>query len=269
MEKPHFLTTGQFAKLMDVSKHTLFYYDDKDIFKPMQTKDNGYRYYSIHQIDTFSVITALKEIGMSLKDIKYYLDNRSPEKLVDLLDEEMDRLDHKINRLKQLKNIMQEKKDVNQEALKVDKDEIFIEHWDRTPLYLTEVERMNDIHIYQKAIAKHYDGLFNREQNTTWSEGLIFDTEDILDYNESRKGRIYTPVTDESIANGYIEAGEYLTGYYEGREKYLHTGYEKIVDYAEKHKLSLGDHFFEDLFLDELSHKSIDNYLYRLTVKVH
>ena len=47
--KENKLTTGQFAKLANVEKHVLFYYDEIGLFKPDTYDTNGYRYYAYHQ----------------------------------------------------------------------------------------------------------------------------------------------------------------------------------------------------------------------------
>ena len=74
--KEKLLTCGTFAKICGIEKHVLFHYDEIDLFKPIYVNEKGYRYYSYHQYDTFKVIMALKKLGMSLKDIKTYLDKR-------------------------------------------------------------------------------------------------------------------------------------------------------------------------------------------------
>ena len=80
-----YFTTGEFAKLCGVKKQTLFHYDEIGILSPEMTGDNGYRYYSYKQLEVFSVISMLKELDMPLKDIKKYLDGRSPEAFIELL----------------------------------------------------------------------------------------------------------------------------------------------------------------------------------------
>ncbi|WP_270506435.1 MerR family transcriptional regulator, partial [Paraclostridium sordellii] len=82
-EKRYF-STGEFAKLFKINKKTLFHYDEIGLFKPEKVEDNGYRYYSEYQLDLFSVIYTLKEIGMPLKDIKNLMDNRNPERILNL-----------------------------------------------------------------------------------------------------------------------------------------------------------------------------------------
>ena len=63
-------TTGAFAALCGVTKHTLFHYDEIGIFSPAIRGENGYRYYAPVQVEVFQVISVLKEMGMPLADIK-------------------------------------------------------------------------------------------------------------------------------------------------------------------------------------------------------
>ena len=76
-----YLTTGQFAALCKVNKKTLFYYDEIGLFCPAVTDSNGYRYYSVFQLDKFALITSLKNLGMELKEIQSYLECEQVEEL--------------------------------------------------------------------------------------------------------------------------------------------------------------------------------------------
>ena len=61
------LTTGEFAKICNVKKHTLFHYDDIGLLKPDYYDENGYRFYSYSQLNLFYFILYLYQIK------KYYL----------------------------------------------------------------------------------------------------------------------------------------------------------------------------------------------------
>ncbi len=61
-----YFTTGEFARILGVGKHTLFHYDEIGLFSPAIKEENGYRYYFVWQMDTFEVIRALQKLGMSL-----------------------------------------------------------------------------------------------------------------------------------------------------------------------------------------------------------
>ena len=58
-----YLTTGEFAEICGVTKHTLFHYDSIGILKPEHVGDNGYRYYSLKQFSTFDIISMLEGGG--------------------------------------------------------------------------------------------------------------------------------------------------------------------------------------------------------------
>ena len=79
------INTGEFARLCNTNKRTLLYYDEIGLFRPAFTDENGYRYYSENQCDLFFTIRCLQEIGMPLKEIRSYIDHRSPEALQQLL----------------------------------------------------------------------------------------------------------------------------------------------------------------------------------------
>ena len=95
-----YFSTGEFAKLCNIHKKTLFYYDEIGLFKPEKIMPNGYRYYSEYQLEIFSVIYTLKDIGMPLKEIKYYMDNRTPENILELFEHESCEIEKEINKLK-------------------------------------------------------------------------------------------------------------------------------------------------------------------------
>lgn len=82
MDRHEYMTTGEFASAMGVSKDTLFHYDDIDLFCPEKVSGNGYRYYSIYQMETFDTIRMLRDLGMPLKEIRDMLAHRSPERVM-------------------------------------------------------------------------------------------------------------------------------------------------------------------------------------------
>lgn len=68
-------TIGQFARLGQVSLKLLRYYDRIELLKPAHTHpENGYRFYTLDQLTTLNRIIALKNLGLSLKNIQYLLE---------------------------------------------------------------------------------------------------------------------------------------------------------------------------------------------------
>jgi DNA-binding transcriptional MerR regulator len=67
---------GEFSKIAQVSGRLLRYYDDIDLFKPRHTDPwTGYRYYTADQLPRLNRILALKELGLSLDQIKQLLES--------------------------------------------------------------------------------------------------------------------------------------------------------------------------------------------------
>lgn len=79
------INTSKFAKLCNTNKRTLIHYDEIGLFRPAFTDERGYRYYSENQCDVFFTITCLKDLGMPLKEIKLYVNNKNPKDLTALL----------------------------------------------------------------------------------------------------------------------------------------------------------------------------------------
>jgi DNA-binding transcriptional MerR regulator len=69
-------TVGEFATLAQVSKRLLRYYDEIGLLKPSHTDPStGYRYYSAGQTAHLNRILVLKELGLSLDQIRRMLNN--------------------------------------------------------------------------------------------------------------------------------------------------------------------------------------------------
>ena len=71
------ISITEMAKLRNISTETLRHYDRIDLLKPVHVDpDTGYRYYSITQYEKIGTIRELKNLGMSLREIKEYFENR-------------------------------------------------------------------------------------------------------------------------------------------------------------------------------------------------
>ena len=78
---------GEFSKIAQVSGRLLRYYDELDLLKPEHIDEQtGYRYYSASQLPQLNRILALKELGLTLDQIKRMVDDDvSPEELRGML----------------------------------------------------------------------------------------------------------------------------------------------------------------------------------------
>src|SRR5262249_4435522 len=80
-------TVGEFSQLAQVSKRLLRYYDEIGLLKPVHIdKFTDYRYYSAEQLPQLNRILALKDLGLSLDQIRRLLrDTVSTDELQGML----------------------------------------------------------------------------------------------------------------------------------------------------------------------------------------
>lgn len=100
MEK--FLRIGQVSNLYGISLDTLRYYDRKNLLKPMVDKQNGYRYYSLEQLDTLEMILVGKHLEIPLEQIKEKVESESIEGYLDMMQEQIQFIEAKKEALTKL-----------------------------------------------------------------------------------------------------------------------------------------------------------------------
>ena len=100
-------TTGEMAKLCNVSVRTVQYYDTKGVLHPSDLTEGGRRLYNDDDLRKFQLICTLKAIGLSLNSIKNVLESELSGKILTmLLDEQIKLLTGEISeRQKQLELI--------------------------------------------------------------------------------------------------------------------------------------------------------------------
>lgn len=96
----HRFTAGELAKLSGLSRQAILFYDKKGILKPDYVNpENGYRYYTADQLDLLDNIAMLKEIGLSLEEIREFMEQRTRDYALSLMQEQLISIRQKIRRL--------------------------------------------------------------------------------------------------------------------------------------------------------------------------
>lgn len=82
-------TIGQVAKFLGVSRDTLKFYEEKELVKPKQDDENGYRKYN--HVDIYYVITTnfYREIDIEIKKIQEITKSKSVEDIELLLEKKL------------------------------------------------------------------------------------------------------------------------------------------------------------------------------------
>lgn len=269
-DKNEYLTTGEFAKICGIPKHILFHYDQIKLFQPEIIKENGYRYYSFRQFDTFSIISALKRLGMPLKEIKKYMDERNPVKLVDLLEQKSNEVSKEIKKLKNTKREIDSLKELTEKALSVEYNTIGTAyHKSMKALCSTLMDNDND-NSYPNFLTELI--AFRNNSNASMIDflGASLTIDNIRDKRFDSFSYLYTKTNNADKKNNTLvrKEGWYLQVYYKGSYPRISEMYTEIMQYAKEHQINLGKNAYEEYLIFEIGTKNREDYVTLILVEI-
>ncbi|MDL2296149.1 MerR family transcriptional regulator [Lachnospiraceae bacterium OttesenSCG-928-E19] len=85
-------TTGEIAKICNVSVRTVQYYDTRNVLVPSELSEGGRRLYSEEDVKRMKTICFLRDAGISLNNIKELLEEENPGNIISVLLEQQEEL---------------------------------------------------------------------------------------------------------------------------------------------------------------------------------
>lgn len=270
MNKKRYLSTGELAKAVGTTKHTLFHYDEIGLFSP-EYKDEltGYRYYSFAQLEEFDVIYMLRELGMPLQEIKQYMKGRTPEKLLELLAAEERMIEERMKRLKKTRSWMKSKELLIREGIAADAEEIQIQHEPLQYMIMRKADISDDI-LWAKELEKLYDYCSENGINSAYPVGYRQNIGELKTGIYDNYSVFYQILEKKPAkAEWHIrQEGEYLVAYHKGNWQTIGETYEKIFAYAEAQQISLGEYSYEDSLLDRMTFEQEEDYITKISCEI-
>lgn len=107
-------TTGEIAKLCEVSIRTVQYYDTRGILVPSELSEGGRRIYSEEDLKRMKIICFLRNLDLPIDSVKELLAEEHPENVISiLLDEqekalrmEIEEKQSKVNKMEEVRRIL-------------------------------------------------------------------------------------------------------------------------------------------------------------------
>jgi len=265
-----YLTTGEFAKLCKVNKQTLFYYDQIGLLTPVLKKENGYRYYSIHQLELFFVIDLLKELGMSLGDIQQYMQNKSPEKFLSLMHRKKEEIVKKRQEIERKEKMIEAKIALMEEAKTLAFNQITLEQLPEATLYLSRKIQNTSDEEFVEVISDFIEELNVSRLDSGYPIGSITEREQVLKGNFSNYSYLYIEQPTPKEGYPYFKAvkGVFLIGYHIGDEKTISNTYIRLFSEMERLNLTLGDYVFEEYIYDSVVKNHTEQYVTKIMMQV-
>lgn len=237
------LTTAQFAAIHEVNPRTLHYYDSVGLFSPERKGENQYRYYTSRQSIDFEYVRMLKELNMSIREIRSYVQEPGPDKFMELANEKINEINREIQRLEKTKEILKVRKEQLAVCSRV--DDMFIE------LKLLPEERFRVIPFDIKE--ENLKDLFSCAKDCWGIEQCRMGIGSYISVDKVRKKRfekydgVFSPALKTEKGGEILirKKGLCLCGYQRGIWERLPELYEKMLVFAERKNLKLKGFAFE------------------------
>ena len=260
-------TAGQFAKLLHLNKRTLHYYDEIGLFSPAYKGDNKYRYYTYQQSIQLENILTLREMGMSIEEVKEYFDAPDPDSFQQIITEKTREIEDQIRHLKLLRSLLKEKQAALEYCEQVYDGKIELAEEEERYLLLTPIKEKGEV---QKNMAQIMEHLYEAQRYNTYKMGCgsYLSVEKVRRQEFDEYDGVFTPVRKKEKGENFkiLPAGKYLRGYCIGSWDKIPGLYLKMLSWAEENKLNLTGNCYET-GLNEFAISSPEEYVTQIMIQ--
>lgn len=264
-DREEYLSIGEFSKASGISRKNLIYYDSIGLFQPDIVLDNGYRYYYYRKLYTLNMIATLKEIGMTLNEIKEFTDKRSAPTMIDLFSKQKKKIEAEIDKLNQIKDMMDMQVNMAVLASTIEVGKIAIEYRPKEAIFLGEstYKSTSGKNTLSKMVTKFYQDAALKGYACAFPWGIHIDANKLEDVDDA--SQFYYCVKTSNI---YKPEGEYAVGYTYGDFNQRDEFYNKMLCYIKQEGYCLEHDIYEDYLLNEISARVPEEYILRISMKV-
>ncbi|GLF91586.1 MerR family transcriptional regulator [Bacillus safensis] len=258
--------TGEFAKLFDVKKDTLLYYDKIGLFKPAGVHENGYRYYTLEQFDHFIAIQSLRAVQFPIKELKQYFTEPSRERLQSLAAEQVEKVKQEIEKLQDIQSFLMRVMETTHELSTVKIGEVLFQEQPAEPIVLSAPNPI-DLHTPVEEISRIV-GKFLKEIGIKGAaaNGSVLKKEQFSKRHFHQSDRLFCRMEGPEAVKK--PAGLYAVMYHQGTYEEIESAYSHVLDEIEKEDMMLDGDVFEEYLLHSLMSKDEAEYITKLSVKV-
>ena len=272
MKDNKYFSTGEFARLANISKQTLIFYDKKGIFSPEYKDKNNFRYYSLKQFDTLDILISLRDIGLSLEDIKDYLDNRTPKDAIDILEKENNLVKKQIQRLQNISKKMENKIDIIKKGMQY-KNNLgpYIKECEEEFIIKSEELESDDFKVIMMGIINFISFCKDKQIfDNGYPINAIVNKESIKNNNFTNLNTLYIKV-DSKINNKHLHVkpkGTYAFINHIGSYESSHKSYHKLLNFIHENNYEIIGNSYEDGFLDAFTCEFDEDYITQISIQV-
>nr|WP_263314143.1 MerR family transcriptional regulator [Mammaliicoccus sp. Marseille-Q6498] len=270
MKNINHIPISEFASLTNISRQTLIYYDKIDLFKPDYKNEIGYRYYSVKQIEFINVITLLKDLGMSLKEIKQYTQDKSPEYFLNLMHQQKKTIQQQKEKLNHNEMVIDEKIQSIREAIQTDFETITMHHLEETTFYISDnISNVSELD-FLISINHFVEELKSHALYSSQPIGVITNRREILKHEFNNYTYLYVKIPNKyrHFENAITLKGSFLVGYHVGKDNGIKKSYKKMLKEIERLNLTIGQYVYEEYVFDSVIKNNENEYITKIMIEI-
>lgn len=258
---------GEIAKIYNISTDTLRLYEKLELLVPKRS-ENSYRYYTIFDVWKLNVIKTMKSLGIQLKDIKKFLDNRSVEGEISLLEDEFEYIEKEIEDLIYQKNHIENRIEILKDAYSFKDDfKIFYKNLpDRKVVYIkTSITLEDEVDLAYTRLSNNINdkiSFFNRDF------GMIVSFDKARGEKLSEYSRGFLIIENDTTHEDIISGGKYMIIRFKGPYTNTKKAYDIMFKEIEKKNLITDDYFIERFIVDINLTDNEEEYLTEIQIRI-
>lgn len=242
MKEKKYYTAGELARLFNIPKQTMLYYDKMGILKPEFVAENGYRYYSTPQYLTLEIILFLRKMDISVPDIHKFLENRSRDNILRILDRRKEECLQQIDQARRLIHSLDTYRNTLERSQSLPLNQVLLQNYHDCRMFLTPIPKdkrggLSTISIRARHVREAFSHCFCKEKPTGW----VISGDDFFHHRFSHSSAVVTksgPPSSSLPCNYIRPAGLYTSIHIKGA--YFHHGQdslERMQDFMDKNNL--------------------------------
>ncbi|MGX7124460.1 MerR family DNA-binding transcriptional regulator [Enterococcus viikkiensis] len=270
-----YLTISEMAKYAGISRRTLIYYDQIDLFKPAKIGDNGYRYYGIDQYFELDVILLLKNLDVALEDIHIFLKNRNVDYVLSGFIRQKQKVDEQIATLNTIRHSLDSYIERYSTLKDFDLESITYSYREAESFVISEtIEHFDDIDSVQ-IYGRFYSSVESNDLFSGYPIGFLVDGTAFYEENfHAAPYRALVKIPADRLQI-YDEqrvvqrpAGYYVSGFMKDEIHHINTFNNRFRNYLKENDLELNGDIWELLWQDEATSEQPEDQVFEVLIPV-
>ncbi|KHD36652.1 multidrug transporter [Clostridium acetobutylicum] len=272
MENKIYLSTGELAKMLGVTKQTVIYYDKVGLISPAKRGEKHYRYYTLEQADELDSILTFRNLGVPIDTLKEYLSVRNAEGCIEMLGKQQERVILEIQKLERIRRKIEGRSRLLKQVLGVkDFEKVRFTDEDKKA-YMIEPCYGKD----EKSYMQSFISICNR------SKELQIDFQNpicSIITKEALKSEDYKDVSyfgikipedfiGDIVSRFEKPEGIYASTYHKGSYDTMYLSYKRLIENIKEQGYEVCGNAYEVDLLSTLTSVSSDEYLKLISIQV-